>query len=136
MFCKKGVLKTFAKFIGKHLGPCHFFNKIFDHGLTLIESLLEPEAVARRCSVNLKTFAKFIGKHLCHCNFIKKETLAQVFFCEFCNIFKNTFFYKTTPVAAPGLRRLFNQPSFEGVCFHFEVFLSIPLLSFSIISQP
>ena len=26
------------------------------------------------------------------CNFIKKDTLAQVFFCEFCEIFKNTFF--------------------------------------------
>ena len=26
------------------------------------------------------------------CNFIKKETLAQVFSCEFCKIFKNTFF--------------------------------------------
>ena len=26
------------------------------------------------------------------CNFIKKETLAQVFFCEFCEIPKNTFF--------------------------------------------
>ena len=26
------------------------------------------------------------------CNFIKKDTLAQVFFCEFCAIFKNTFF--------------------------------------------
>ena len=25
------------------------------------------------------------------CNFIKKETLAQVFYCEFCDIFKNTF---------------------------------------------
>ena len=25
------------------------------------------------------------------CNFIKKETLAQVFSCEFCEIFKNTF---------------------------------------------
>ena len=25
-------------------------------------------------------------------NFIKKETLAQVFSCEFCEIFKNTFF--------------------------------------------
>ena len=25
-------------------------------------------------------------------NFIKKETLAQVLFCEFCEIFKNTFF--------------------------------------------
>ena len=26
------------------------------------------------------------------CNFIKKETQALVFFCEFCEIFKNTFF--------------------------------------------
>ena len=28
------------------------------------------------------------------CNFIKKETLAQVFSCEFCEISKNTFFYR------------------------------------------
>ena len=26
------------------------------------------------------------------CNFIKKETLAQVFSCEFCEIPENTFF--------------------------------------------
>ena len=26
------------------------------------------------------------------CNVIKKETLTQMFFCEFCEIFKNTFF--------------------------------------------
>ena len=25
------------------------------------------------------------------CNFTKKETLAQAFFCEFCEIFKSTF---------------------------------------------
>ena len=30
---------------------------------------------------------------------MKKETLAQVFSCEFCEIFKNTFFYSTHPVA-------------------------------------
>ena len=33
------------------------------------------------------------------CNFIKKETLAQVFSCEFCEISKNTFYYRTTLVA-------------------------------------
>ena len=33
----------------------------------------------------LRNLAKFIGKHLC-------QTLAQVFFCEFCEISKNTFF--------------------------------------------
>ena len=26
------------------------------------------------------------------CNFIKKVTVAQVFSCEFCEIFKNTYF--------------------------------------------
>ena len=40
----------------------------------------------------LKNLAKFTGKHLCQSLFFKKETLAQVFFCEFCEIFKNTFF--------------------------------------------
>ena len=43
-----------------------------------------------------RNFGKFPGKHLCQsfqvCNFIKKETLAQVFSCEFCEISKNTFF--------------------------------------------
>ena len=29
------------------------------------------------------------------CNFIKKETLAQVFSCEFCKIFKDTFLCRT-----------------------------------------
>ena len=50
-----------------------------------------------------KNFAKFTEKHLCQslffkklqasaCNFIKKETLAQVFSCEICEIFKNIYF--------------------------------------------
>ena len=37
------------------------------------------------------------------CNFIKKETLAQVFPCEFCKIYKNTFYYRTHLVAASGV---------------------------------
>ena len=31
---------------------------------------------------------------------VKKETLAQVFSCEFCEIFKNTFFNRPLLVAA------------------------------------
>ena len=34
------------------------------------------------------------------CNFIKKETLAQVFSCDFCEISKNTFSYRTPLVVA------------------------------------
>ena len=29
------------------------------------------------------------------CDFIKKETLVEVFSCQFCKISKNTFFYRT-----------------------------------------
>ena len=39
----------------------------------------------------LEIIAKFTGKHLRQSLFFKK-TLTQVFLCEFCNIFKNTFF--------------------------------------------
>ena len=46
----------------------------------------------------LTNFVKFTGKYLC--NFIKKETLAQVFSCEFCEISMNTFSYRKPPVAA------------------------------------
>ena len=53
----------------------------------------------RRCSVKKgvpRNFAKFIGKHLCQSIFFnkvaKKEILAQVSSCEFCEISKNTIF--------------------------------------------
>ena len=45
----------------------------------------------------LKHFAKF-RPHVC--NFIKKETLAQVLSCEFCEVSKNTFCYRTPLMAA------------------------------------
>ena len=34
------------------------------------------------------------------CNFLKKQTLTQVFSCEFCEISKSNFSYRTPPVAA------------------------------------
>ena len=56
------------------------------------------EAVTRWCSVK-KEFLKILQNSPENtweaweaCNFIKKETLAQVFSCEFCEISKNTFF--------------------------------------------
>ena len=59
---KKVVLKNFAKFTRKHLYQSLFCNKVA--GLQLPQTY----------------------------NFIKKGTLAQMFSCEFCEIFKNTFF--------------------------------------------
>ena len=39
------------------------------------------------------------------CNFIKKETLAQVFSCEFCKISKNTFFTEQFRATASSFSR-------------------------------
>ena len=68
MFCKKGVLRNYAKFTGKHLRQSLFFNKVAG---------LRPEAS----------------------NFTKEEAVAFVFSCEFCEISKNTFSYRTAVVA-------------------------------------
>ena len=38
------------------------------------------------------------------CNFIKRETLAHVFSCEFCEIFKNTFFTEQLQVTDSDIR--------------------------------
>ena len=40
----------------------------------------------------LKNFAKFTRKHLCRpAKSFKKQGLAQMFYCEACETFKNTF---------------------------------------------
>ena len=69
------------------------------------------------CKENLvKTFSKFTGKHLCQSlfsiKFIKKETLAQVFSCEFWEISKSNFFYKTPPEVYQGLLETSKTESF------------------------
>ena len=65
------------------------------------------EKQPRSCSSKkgiLEKLAKLTAKHLSQsfffnqaagpepCNFFKKETPKQVFSCEFCKIFKNTYF--------------------------------------------
>ena len=43
------------------------------------------------------------------CSFFKKETLAQVFSCDFCEIFKNTFFTEHLLMTASGIWRNFSK---------------------------
>ena len=62
MFCKKGVLKKFAKLTEKHLLQSLSFNKVAE--------------VAGLRPVTL----------------LKKEALTQVFSYEFCVIFTNTYY--------------------------------------------
>ena len=77
---KKGVLKNFAKFTGKHQRQSLFFNKV---------------------------------------NFIKKETLAQVFSCKFCEILR-------TPVLQNTSGRLLLFFSLWRFDFSDFFFLSLP----------
>ena len=62
----------------------------------------QPSEVFYMKKVFLKTFqnsqentcarVSFVTYLQASCKFVKKETLTQVFSCEFCKIFKNTFF--------------------------------------------
>ena len=72
VFFKKSVLRNFAKFTRKHLCQSFFFNKT--------AGLIKLQVLSR--------------------NFIKKEALAQVLPCEFCEISKHAFSCRTSPVAA------------------------------------
>ena len=71
------------------------------------------EVVAQRCSAkkvlqkmiknsqeDTGTEFSFLIKLSASCNFIKNYTSAQVFSCEFCNIFKNSCFYRTPGTAS------------------------------------
>ena len=68
-----------------HIGSTYKFRKI--HSKTPV-----PESL----------FNKVAGLA---CNVIKKETLAQVFSSEFCEISKNIFFHRPLPVAASDISK-------------------------------
>ena len=58
--------------------------------------------ISRNLQENTCVKASFLLK--LHEAFIEKETLAQVFFCEFCDIFKNPFLTENLRVTASDLR--------------------------------
>ena len=55
--------------------------------------------ISKNSQENTCAIVSFLIKLHQASNFIKKETLALVFLCGFCEIFKNTFLYRTPPVA-------------------------------------
>ena len=69
VFCKKGVLRNFTKFTGKHLWQSLFFNKVAGlRPVTMNDNGLTTRSSHRRCSVKkgvLKNFTNLTGKHLC-----------------------------------------------------------------------
>ena len=96
-----------------------FLKKI---GLKII-FLHTAEAVAGRCSVK-KVFLEIwqdSQENNCGrvsfsigCHVIEKETLAQVFSCEFCQISEITFLYRTPPMAASDIGIFENSFLFYG----------------------
>ena len=90
LFCKKGVLRNFAKFTGKHLCQNLFFSKVADQACNFIKkeilaqvfsfefckiskntySYRTPLLVASECSRSLEfekeTDQNFITQNLCH----------------------------------------------------------------------
>ena len=86
--------------------PMNLLTQLANHLLTLIyfsNRKLQKQPPEMFCKKGVfRNFAKFTGKHLCQSHFclhIKKETLAQVLSCEFYEISKNTFLYRTPLVA-------------------------------------
>ena len=60
--------------------------------------------ISQNSQVNIRTRVSFLIKLQAACNFIEKETLAQVCFCEFYEISKNTFFHRAPLVADSDLK--------------------------------
>ena len=52
------------------------------------------------------------------CNFIKKKAVAQVFTCEFCEIFKNVFFTERLLMTASKYNHLETPKSLLFTCLH------------------
>ena len=52
------------------------------------------------------------------CNFIKKETLAQVFSCAFCEVTKNTFFTEHLWTTSSVVNLVFYLQIFVLICYH------------------
>ena len=91
------------------------------HTQQILPAALNP--IQKQAAIDVfckKVFLEIHRKHLCQslffnkvvgqpCDFIKKETLAQVFSCDFCEISKNIFSYRTPPLAASTYPHLWFQ---------------------------
>ena len=120
--CKSLSKKLFAQILINLLFFCKICRTLF------LRASFNAEAVARRCSIK-KLFLEIsqnLQENSCSrvsflmklqteevCNFVKKETLAQVFSCEFFKISKNTFSYRTPSVATSNGYFFLKFPSFS-----------------------
>ena len=88
----------FKEFTGSQvfilLNFCNFFcQKLFQRtSLSCCFKRFTKSHIFQRCLIKFLNFSLHSHCRPWACNFIKKETLAQVFSCELCEISKNTFF--------------------------------------------
>ena len=125
LFNKSAVLTPVLKnichrplHICTHITHCYLSVLLYLHHLLPHHHGYYSVAVVRRCSMKkgvLRNFAKSTGKHLCQSLFFNKVvglrpksllkvTLAQLFSCGFCEISKNTFYYRTPLMSASDCR--------------------------------
>ena len=112
--CKESIFQNHKTIsFTPHL-PKQFQNGFTDtaNQLTLIKMTRKQSHRVVLWKGFLRNSATFTGKYLCQSLFfnkfaglrpvtsLKKETLAQVFSCEFCGISKNTFSYRAPAVVA------------------------------------
>ena len=98
MFCKKGVLRNFTN---SQENICARV-KLQAARVSFLIKLQVCSCFALSVPPENIGFPMFSGgrERVQVCNFIKKETLAKVFSCGFCEISTNTFFQRTPLVAA------------------------------------
>ena len=99
----------------------HLLNLVFSRNANKThtdQSMLRSSRLEVFCKKGVfRNLTKFTGKLLCQslffnkvagwgCNLIKKETLAQVFFSEFCEISQKNSFYRTSQAAASTLSEM------------------------------
>ena len=114
-FLRQQVFSIFLLFFHKRPDVQYTTLKMmFSHSEQNWKNLIQKHSFAdvlqNRCS---KNFANSTGKHSCWSLLLKglqvealqhyqNKALTQVFSCEVCKIFQDTFFYRTPPVAASG----------------------------------
>ena len=124
VFCKKCALKNFVNFTGKHRARvsflvCKFIQKQPSRCVLIKRCSENMQQVYRRTHKNHFSAWVFFFKFEAYFGipfykntsirllfFIKKEIVVQMFSCEFCEIFRNTFFYRIPSVAAPVIREI------------------------------
>ena len=92
-FIKNQLLHRYVSGILSKWAPSNGYFSLWKNTFEIIFCCISSEQSPRGFSKTgaLRNFAKFTEKHLCQ---------RPVFSCEFCEISKNTFFYRTHPVAA------------------------------------